>query len=80
MIVLSDGSPSADGYRGEGAETHVKKCVKNIESKGWDVIQVGFDGSRPTTMANMFSNWVYVDNTNKIGDKISKIIRKVLKI
>lgn len=80
MIVLSDGSPSADGYRGEPAETHVKKCVKNIESKGWDVIQVGFDGSRERTMARMFSNWVFVRDTDMIGDKVSKIIRKVLKI
>ena len=80
MIVLSDGSPSADGYRGEPALTHTRKCVKNIESKGWDVIQVGFAGSRDYYMSKMFSNWIYVDDTNDIGTKVSKIIRKVLKI
>ena len=80
MIVLSDGSPSADGYRGEPALTHTRKCVKNIESKGRDVIQVGFAGSRDYYMSKMFSNWIYVDNTNDIGTKVSKIIRKVLKI
>lgn len=80
MIVLSDGAPSADGYRGDPAYRHTRKCVKNIESKGWDVIQVGFAGSRENTMSQMFSNWVYIDDTSKIGDKVSKIIRKVVKI
>ena len=80
MIVLSDGAPSADRYRGYEAENHTKKCVKSIESKQWNVIQVGFAGSRAGSMANMFTNWVYIDDTSKIGDKVSKIIRKVLKI
>ena len=80
MIVLSDGAPSADGYRGDPAYRHTRKCVKNIESKGWDVIQVGFAGSREHTMSQMFSNWVFIDDTSKIGDKVSKIIRKVIKI
>ena len=80
MIILSDGQPSADMYRGEPAITHTRKCVKNIESKGWDVIQVVFAGSRSYYMEKMFSNWIYVDDTDKIGDKVSKIIRKVIKI
>ena len=80
MIVLSDGAPSADNYRGDSAVRHTRKCVKSIESKGWNVIQVGFAGSRSYTMERMFSNWIYVDDTDKLGDKVSKIIRKVLKI
>ena len=44
MIILSDGQPSADMYRGEPAITHTRKCVKNIESKGWDVIMLSFYG------------------------------------
>ena len=80
LIVLSDGAPSADNYRGWQAQEHTKKCVRSIESRGWDVIQVGFAGSRESTMAQMFANWTYVPDTNKLGDKLSKIIRKVLKI
>jgi len=80
MIVLSDGAPSADGYRGDPAVRHTRKCVKNIESKGWDIIQVGFAGSRESTMERMFSNHVYINDTANIGDKVSKIIRKVVKI
>ena len=80
MIVMSDGAPSARGYRGYPAVDHVRKCVKSIESRGWDVIQVGFAGSREQTMERMFSNWIYVSETNRLGDQLSKIIRKVLKI
>jgi hypothetical protein len=80
MIVLSDGQPSADRYRGWDAEKHTKKCVKNVESKGWDIIQVGFAGMSRRAMADMFSNYIYVDDSSKLGDKVSKIIRKVLKI
>ena len=80
MICLSDGAPSADGYRGRLAYDHVRKCVKNIESKGWDVIQLGFAGSRKSEMERMFSNHVYIEDESKIGDKVSKVIRKVLKI
>jgi nitric oxide reductase activation protein len=80
MIVLSDGEPSASRYRGEEAYNHVRKCVKNIESKNWDVIQLGFSGSRESKMSKMFSNYAYINDTSMIGDKVSKIIRKVLKI
>ena len=80
LIVLSDGAPSAQGYRGYTAVDHVRKCVHSIESRGWDVIQVGFSGSREGTMERMFSNYIYVNETKMLGDKISKIIRRVLKI
>jgi hypothetical protein len=80
MIVMSDGAPSADGYRGYDAKDHVKKCVKHIETRGWSVIQVGFAGAYEWMMKDMFDNWVYVDDTDKLGDQLSKIIRKVVKI
>jgi len=80
MIVMSDGAPSADGYRGGDAKDHTKKCVKHIETRGWSVIQVGFAGAYDWMMRDMFDNWVYVDDTDKLGDQLSKIIRKVVKI
>ncbi len=80
MIVMSDGAPSADGYRGRDAKDHTKKCVKHIEARGWSVIQVGFSGAYDWMMKDMFDNWVYVDDTDKLGDQLSKIIRKVVKI
>jgi len=80
MIVLSDGQPSADCYRGADATDHTKKCVKYAETQGWSIIQVGFSGAMKWHMERMFDNWVYVDDSSKLGDTVSKIIRKVIKI
>jgi len=80
MIVFSDGSPSADRYRGEIAFTHTKKCVKYMEAKGWAIIQIGFSGAHEYYMKKMFTNYTYVPRVEDIGDEATKIIRKVLKI
>ena len=80
MIVFSDGSPSADMYRGETAIKHTRKCVKYTEARGWNIIQIGFSGAHEYYMKKMFTNWIYIDNTNTLGDQTAKIIRKVLKI
>jgi nitric oxide reductase activation protein len=80
MIVLSDGEPSAAGYRGDISYSHTRKCVKYAESRGWHVIQLGFAGARRYSMEKMFTNWLYIDDTEKIGDEVSKIIRKVIKV
>ena len=80
MIVLSDGEPSAAGYRGDISYSHTAKCVKYAETRGWHVIQLGFAGARKYSMAKMFTNWLYISDTDKIGDEVSKIIRKVIKV
>tara|TARA_Y100000593_G_scaffold58448_1_gene108599 strand:- start:1528 stop:2808 length:1281 start_codon:yes stop_codon:yes gene_type:complete len=80
MIVLSDGQPSADMYRGYTGMEHTKKAVKHVESRGWNVIQVGFGGISESSMERMFTNYIHVDNTSELGDKVSKIIRKVVKV
>ena len=80
MIVLSDGEPSADLYRGERGIDHTAKAVKYVESRGWNVIQVGFGGIRKYYMDRMFTNWVHVEDTSELSDKVSKIIRKVIKV
>ena len=80
MIVISDGEPSADGYRYAMGVPHTKKCVKHLEGQGWSIIQVGISGARERIMSEMFSNYMLVDNTNELPAKISKIIRKVIKV
>ena len=80
MIVISDGEPSADGYRHHIGLPHTKKAVRHIESQGWNVIQVGISGARERSMAEMFSNYILVDDTEKLPTQVSKIIRKVIKV
>ena len=80
MIVISDGEPSADRYRFSVGVPHTKKCVKHLEGQGWSIIQVGISGARERSMREMFSNYMLVDNTNELPAKISKIIRKVIKV
>lgn len=78
MICFSDGSPAAIGYGGGKGIEHVRKCVNGLESKGWSVIQVGFGGAH--YQERMFNNHIYVDDINNMADKVSKIIRKVIKV
>ena len=80
MIVFSDGSPSANNYRGRDALMHTKKAVKWVESQGWSIIQVGFDGAYEAAMDMMFTNWVEITDTSQLGDKVANIIKKVLRI
>ena len=80
MIVISDGEPSANGYRYAMGVPHTKKCVKHLEGQGWSIIQVGISGARERSMREMFSNYMLVDDTNELPAKISKIIRKVIKV
>ena len=80
MIVISDGEPSADKYRFGVSVPHTKKCVKHLEGQGWSIIQVGISGARERIMRQMFSNYLLVDDTNELPAKISKIIRKVIKV
>jgi nitric oxide reductase activation protein len=80
MIVLSDGQPSADLYRGSRGIEHTAKAVKFAESRGWSVIQVGFAGASEHYMSQMFTNHIYVKDVETLGDNLSKIIRKVVKV
>ena len=80
MIVLSDGSPSADRYRGDVAISHTRKCVKHVEGRGWSIIQLGFRGAYEGYMKKMFSHWAYVERMDQLSVVTSKLIRKVLKI
>ena len=80
MIVISDGEPSADRYRAGEAIRHVKKCVRHLEGQGWSIIQIGISGASEWTMKEMFSNYVFVEDTSQLANQVSKIIRKVIKV
>jgi nitric oxide reductase activation protein len=80
LLILSDGAPSADRYRGDVALRHTKKCVDYVEGRRWSVIQLGFKGAYEYHMARMFKNWVYIPDIGSLGKDVTKIIRKVLKV
>ncbi len=80
MIVISDGEPSADRYRGPDAQQHTKKVVKHLEGQGWNIIQVGIRGAREWTMKEMFTNYIYLEDDSQLANKVSRIIRKVIKV
>jgi nitric oxide reductase activation protein len=78
MIIFSDGCPAAINYGGQRGINHVRDVVRGLESSGWGVIQVGFGGA--TLQSDMFTNHIYVNDTNTLADKVGKIIRKVIKV
>ena len=82
MIIFSDGSPAAMDYGGHNGRKHVKKCVKFAETQGWSIIQVGFgdDYRLEKVQGDMFDNHIFIKDTSQIGTKVSKIIRKVLRV
>ena len=80
MIVLSDGQPAAERYGGSGALNHVRGIVRELEGKGWSIIQIGFGGASEWTMAKMFNNYIEVRDATTLPQKLSRIMRKVLKI
>lgn len=80
MIVISDGEPSADKYRGYEAVGHVSKVVKHLEGQGWNIIQIGIRGASTSIMDRMFTNWIYVDDEAQLANKVGRIVRKVIKV
>ncbi len=80
LIVLSDGQPAAYNYGGMSGRQHVKGVVKELEGKGWSVIQVGFGGIDNHTMSEMFNNYMKVDSTTELPNKLSKIMKRVMKL
>jgi len=78
MIIFSDGSPAALGYGGSKGIEHVRKVVKQLEAQGWSIIQVGFGGCH--YQERMFKNHIYVNNVDQLATRVSKILRKVIKI
>ena len=80
MIVISDGEPSADNYRFNISVPHTKKCVRHIETQGWNVIQIGISGARERIMKEMFSNYIMCEEIEQLPAKVSKVIRKVIKV
>jgi hypothetical protein len=80
LIVLSDGQPSARGYGGAPAMDHVKKMVQRLEAQNWSVIELGVYGIDTADMNAMFKNWIYIPDMEDVPNKVTQILKRVLKV
>lgn len=73
-IVISDGSPAANGYRGDKAKEHTVMAQKKMKKKGIKLINVGIGlGYR---MPERYVNKVKVDDVSKLPKTLMRVIRK----
>ena len=67
LVVVSDGQPSANGYGGSSAISHVRKVVDDLERKGIYVVQICIDNISESP--KMFKHYVpYVPGKNFFND------------
>jgi hypothetical protein len=79
LIVLSDGQPNAHSYSGTSAILHTKKSVKELEKKGFFVVQVCMANIENSSA--MFSNFIkYEPNVSFIAKLNSLLKNKLVSI
>jgi len=72
LFVISDGAPSAHGYR--SAVEHVRKSVERTEQLGFTVVQVCINHSYdPKTM---FKHFVILEDMSRLAFELGKVIKK----
>lgn len=73
FVVISDGSPHAQGYSGRKAKDHVRRMAIATEQLGFEVIQVTIGGYRST---DMFKNVIDIDNVSEFPEKFIGFLKK----
>jgi hypothetical protein len=73
LVVISDGSPSANNYGGETARKDVQKRALQAEQLGFEVIQVTIGGYRST---DMFRTVVDIDDVRQFPEKFVALLKK----
>jgi uncharacterized protein with von Willebrand factor type A (vWA) domain len=79
MFILSDGEPSARGYRGKNAVSDTKKCVDRVEKMGFSLVQVSINYNPEYSSyhpSEMFRNYVMIDDVADLAPALGKIIKK----
>jgi Mg-chelatase subunit ChlD len=75
FIVISDGEPSASGYRGDLAVTDVRRRVNEVEKMGFQVIQIAISGYRSR---DMFKHVINMDDISTFPvDFVSFLKKKI---
>lgn len=78
MFVISDGQPSARGYRDSVGIKDTKEKVKIVEKMGFEVIQVTID-YLGTEVKEMFSKTISLeDNLDDLPKELGKVLKKTI--
>lgn len=73
FVVISDGSPHANGYSGEKARKHTQRMANETEALGFEVIQVTIGGYRSK---DMFKNVINMDTVSKFPDQFVGFLKR----
>lgn len=73
MVVISDGYPNAENYRGAPAVEDTFRQVRDIERLGFSVMQVALKGGVDSKL--MFRHWVHFDNMQLLAHDISQVVK-----
>ena len=75
LIVLSDGAPAANGYRGEASIRHTREVVQDLKNRGWQVIEIAIP---PHANANkMFEHVISLRNIEYLPQELAKLIKQL---
>lgn len=78
LFVISDGQPSASGYRGDAAIKDTKEKVKVVEKMGFEVIQITICNLH-SSVRQMFSKSISLEkNLDDFPKELGKILRKTI--
>ena len=75
LLVISDGQPQANGYKGLAAVRHTRSVVQQLQ-KQMTVIQVAIDPV--VASSRMFDNHVRFTELDRVPDQVGKLIRKLV--
>ena len=76
MFVLSDGEPSATGYRGSVGMEDTKKAGLELEKMGILPIQVSISSWYDPT--RLFKNTVVLDDLSTLAQELGKVVKKAV--
>lgn len=75
LIILSDGAPAANGYRGEASIRHTREVVQDLKNRGWQVIEIAIP---PHANANkMFEHVISLRNIEYLPQELAKLIKQL---
>lgn len=76
MFILSDGDPSAVGYRSDPAIEDTRKAVLELEAQRFIPVQVCIDTWCQPEL--MFKNYIKITNLDELVQELGKVVKKAV--